>query len=102
MAESNNKLRNSREDSFELKVFIALKAYGYLFPSSVKDVENFDVLYGKTEIDVPQDLFSKSEVYLNQMNANEDKDIDFSLNRAALKRKNKNLGLSSENEESED
>jgi len=44
----------NNKNSFEISLFEALRSYGYIFPKSQEDVENFEDLYGTTAIEVPE------------------------------------------------
>ena len=54
--------------------FHSLKYFGYLFPSSIKDVERFEELYGDTEIDIPEHIQSPETIIIEDASS-----IDFEL-----------------------
>jgi hypothetical protein len=59
-----DKLLNE-EDKFVKQLFQSLKYYGYLFPQSSADVERFEVIYGATEIEIPEYLDSFEKILSN-------------------------------------
>lgn len=71
----------SDEQKFEQKLFHTLKFYGYLFPDNAKDVDNFEELYGDTEIDIPEHLQS---LEMRNHEENLHLDLDFTNNVAAF------------------
>ena len=77
---------SSKENqNFEIDLFNALKSYGYLFPKDTKDVDNFENLYGNTEIETPP--------FVEQSKRNENleiKNTDFNLRLAAFAPKSNN------------
>ena len=72
---------NITEQEFELKLFRALKSFGYLFPDSIRGVERFEELYGNTDVDFPEHLQSPDSFTNNQ---DVSFGLDFSIRMAAL------------------
>lgn len=79
----NRKNRVIENQLFELEIFNALKAYGYLLPKNTKEVEGFEKLYGKTKVEFHPDtelnLLHKKTISKEMENI----DFDISLKIAA-------------------
>lgn len=58
-----------QDQEFEKELFISLKYYGYLFPSTDKEVENFEKIHGQTDIAIPTSL-NDAEKLLNTLKTN--------------------------------
>ncbi|MBD3636597.1 MAG: hypothetical protein HUJ25_04590 [Crocinitomicaceae bacterium] len=67
--------KKNKDTSFERDLFMALSEYGYLFPTTEEDVENFESLYGNTQIEAPDFIeFDKGQ-----------SDLDISSNSFTMK-----------------
>jgi len=81
---SENKKDKKNDQLFEHEFYKALNFYGYLLPNNSNDIERFEELYGKTEIDtpslieLPKTKSEKSIPLLGEMN------FDLSLGVAAF------------------
>ena len=85
----------SKDVKFELQLYQALKTYGFIFPTSVDDVDRFEALYGKTEIDLPVSIKASDRLFNSQEKA-DDAIIDFNspMSIAALISKEDSIDLS--------
>jgi hypothetical protein len=85
----------SEDAKFELQLYQALKTYGFILPASVNDVDRFEALYGKTEIDLPVSIKASDRLF-NSEEKDDDSIIDFKspLNMAALVSKEESVDLS--------
>ena len=65
MSLKNQYQNPTEEEKFEKELLQSLRYYGYLFPESLEDVERFEMLYGDTEIEVPEHLDSLEKIKPN-------------------------------------
>jgi len=87
MENSQGIFANTESDDFQFEkdLFYSLKYYGYLFPTSVNEINKFEEHFGKTEVNIPDNLKNFNNILdLRNHTDHNDFDINFDVKMAAI------------------